>query len=303
MYGAGGQKRIPDTFIKDFRALIPPLHEQSKIANFLDRETARIDALIEKKRRLLELREEKRLAVITHAVTKGLDQSAPMKDSGIDWLGQIPAHWEVKRLKHLADKIVDGAHLTPTYVDEGVPFLRVTDIVTADGGNLRMDDLKRIPQEEHEELTRRCKPQRGDVLYSKNGTIGVPRVVDWDFEFSIFVSLCLIKVRRLAIEPQFLALTLLGTLTTHQLTNGSKSNTVTNLHLDKIKEFVVLVPPRKEQLEITECVEARVDHISATSRKIDEAISRLAEYRSALITNAVTGKIDVREAAQREAAQ
>ena len=107
MYGAGGQKRVPDIFIKDLRVPFPPLGEQRAIAALLDDRTARIDTLIAEKRRLLELLAEKRQAVITHAVTKGLDPTALMKDTGIPWLGDMPAHWEVKRVKHLVEQVVD----------------------------------------------------------------------------------------------------------------------------------------------------------------------------------------------------
>ena len=109
------------------------------------------------------------------------------KDSGIPWLGEVPEHWEVKRLKFLTNKIVDGAHFTPTYVNEGVPFLRVTDIQEK---NIDMEKIKYIPLEEHQELIKRCNPQKGDLLLSKNGTIGISKKIDWNWEFSIFVSLC-----------------------------------------------------------------------------------------------------------------
>jgi len=116
MYGAGGQKRVPDTFIRDFRHPIPTTKEQRSIAAFLDRETARIDALIEKKQRQIELLQEKRSALISHAVTKGLAPKAPMKDSGIEWLGEIPAHWEVAPLRwHI--KIASGDFLPNTSLE------------------------------------------------------------------------------------------------------------------------------------------------------------------------------------------
>src|SRR5699024_8983450 len=102
MYGAGCQKRVPEQFIKDFRIPLPSLPAQRKVAAYLDRKTAEIDTLIEKKRRLLDLLAEKRTALITRAVTKGLDPDVPMKDSGIEWLGEIPAHWDVARLKNIA---------------------------------------------------------------------------------------------------------------------------------------------------------------------------------------------------------
>jgi type I restriction enzyme S subunit len=100
MYGAGGQKRVPDSFVRDFASFLPPIAEQSAIATFLDRETAKIDALIAEQQRLIELLQEKRQAVISHTVTKGLNPDAPMKDSGVEWLGEVPEHWGVTRLKH-----------------------------------------------------------------------------------------------------------------------------------------------------------------------------------------------------------
>lgn len=126
------------------------------------------------------------------------------KDSGVKWLGEIPEHWEAVRLKHITHKIIDGAHFTPTYVNEGIPFLRVTDIVQAKNNFINMDNIKFIPEEEHNTLSIRCKPEKGDLLYSKNGTIGVSRIVDWDFDFSIFVSLCLIKVIKQKLNIEFL---------------------------------------------------------------------------------------------------
>ena len=95
MYGAGGQKRVPDAFVRDFATAFPPVSEQALINAFLDRETAKIDALVAEQRRLIELLKEKRQAVISHAVTKGLNPHAPMKPSGIEWLGDVPEHWEI----------------------------------------------------------------------------------------------------------------------------------------------------------------------------------------------------------------
>ena len=131
MFGAGGQKRIPENFIKDFRVALPPLPDQQKIANFLDRKTAQIDCLIEKKRALITKLKEKRLAVITQAVTRGLSaealakeglsQEAPLKDSGIEWLGKVPKHWEVISLHHLV-RMRSGEAITSSNIEEGGTF-------------------------------------------------------------------------------------------------------------------------------------------------------------------------------------
>ena len=104
MYGAGGQKRISDDFIRDFRHPVPGLPDQRAIVAFLDRETAKIDALVARKERLIELLQEKRTALITRAVTRGLDPNVPMKDSGVEWLGEIPAYWKLIPLKHLLSR-------------------------------------------------------------------------------------------------------------------------------------------------------------------------------------------------------
>lgn len=281
--------------IKTLPVPTPSLEEQQSIANFLDQKTKQIDNLIEQKENLLKLLTEKRTAIITQAVTKGLDPKVKMKDSGIEWLSDVPEHWIVKRLKFLASRIIDGAHVTPTYVPEGVPFLRVTDIVNADGGELNLDDAKFIPENEHKELTRRCKPQRNDVLLSKNGTIGVTRVVDWDFEFSLFVSLCLIKLDSNLIDPCFLSYSFKSKLIENQISVGAKSNTVTNLHLDKIKEFVIPTPPKEEQIEIVEYLKKILDDFRRTEGSLVDSVSKLKEYRSSLITSVVTGQIDVRK--------
>jgi type I restriction enzyme S subunit len=124
MYGAGGQKRVPDDFLRDFSWAVPPIDEQAAIATFLDHETAKIDSLVEEQKRLVDLLMEKRQAVISHAVTKGLDPNARMKDSGIEWLGAVPAHWEIVALKHLVSQpIIDGPHESPIKRDEGIPFV------------------------------------------------------------------------------------------------------------------------------------------------------------------------------------
>ncbi len=133
--------------IKSIQLPIPPIFEQRAIAAFLDHETAKIDALVSKKERLIELLQEKRVALISHTVTKGLDPDAPMKDSGIEWLGEIPAHWEVLRLRYLIeDKLTYGANAAAEYVDSNWPrYLRITDF--APDGTLREDTFRSLPPE------------------------------------------------------------------------------------------------------------------------------------------------------------
>jgi type I restriction enzyme S subunit len=142
--------------------VVPPLPEQRAIAAFLDRETAKIDALVEKKRRLIELLKEKRAALISHAVTKGLNPDVPMKDSGIEWLGNVPEHWETTRLGWISTDVNDINHEMPPSVEEGVPFLSAKDLL--DDGTLNFtDDIKFISEEDYERLSRKVRPRRDDM--------------------------------------------------------------------------------------------------------------------------------------------
>jgi type I restriction enzyme S subunit len=215
-----------------------------------------------------------------------------MKDSGVEWIGQIPEHWDVVKLKLLANKIVDGAHFTPTYVDKGVPFLRVTDLSKMKDGLINWDNVRFIPEKEHKELIKRAKGEIGDVLISKNGTIGLTKVIDWDKQFSFFVSLCLIKLKA-AISPHYFTSFFNSPIVDMQIAYGSSRTSVTNLHLEKIKELLVVLPPLNEQLAID-------DYISSISIGLDQAIDtqinqieNLKEYKVTLINSAVTGKIKV----------
>ena len=268
----------------------PSSVEQTQIAHFLDHETAKIDSLIEKQQKLIELLQEKRQAVISHAVTKGLNSDVTMKDSGVEWLGQVPEHWISARLKYYTNQIVDGAHFTPTYSEFGIPFLRVTDIHTQE---IDMENIKYIPEHEHEDLIQRCKPEKGDLLLSKNGTIGVPKLINWDWQFSIFVSLCLIKFKK-NLKAEFAEYFFKSHEIQEQIFGLIKKSTVINLHLDKIQNFWFSIPPLEEQLQIVNLLDKKVAKLSKLIEGSELAIQLMQERRTALISAAVTGKIDVR---------
>ena len=187
---------------------------------------------------------------------------------------QINPDWPIEELSKVTTKITDGAHFTPTYVEAGVPFLRVTDITKSNTSK------KFIPQEEHNELIKRCRPEKGDVLYSKNGTIGIAKLVDWDWEFSIFVSLCLIKPKKEVLKPHYLSCFLNSNMAYAQATARSKSGTVTNLHLVDIKTIKIPVPPIETQKEIVAQIEkeqslvnANKDLITLFEQKIKDKIA------------------------------
>ena len=176
----------------------------------------------------------------------------------------IPIHpdWPTFELSEVTTKITDGAHFTPTYVETGVPFLRVTDITESNTSK------KFIPQDEHDELIKRCRPEKGDVLYSKNGTIGIAKLVDWDWAFSIFVSLCLIKPKKELLDPHYLKCFLNSDTAYAQATARSKSGTVTNLHLVDIKTIKIPLPPLATQQAIVAEIEAEQALVAANRELI-----------------------------------
>jgi type I restriction enzyme S subunit len=299
---SGSMQNIGQDTIKDLLIPLPPLPEQRAIVAMLDRETARIDALIEKKRRLLELLEEKRLAVITHAVTKGLDPFAPMKDSGIDWLGQIPAHWEVKRTKFTTSFITSGSRgWAEYYSDEGPLFLQSGNLGTRMGLDFSFEQRVSPPVGAE---GRRTTVNRGDVLVCITGArTGAVAHVSVDLgEAYINQHVALLRPIGSHMYPRFLAYSLWSNIGREQLwlsSYGMKEG----LALQHVLAVQIASPPLSEQEAIADRLDREQAQADWVTKKISEAIDRLREYRSALITNAVTGKIDVREHVAQEAAE
>jgi type I restriction enzyme S subunit len=192
-----------ETF-KDVMLPVPPPDEQRRIAAFLDRKTAATDALVAKKERLVELLREKRQAVITQAVTKGLDPNVPMKESGVEWIGLVPTHWSVVALKRLvATRITDGPHETPEILDDGVPFLSAEAVVSG-----RLDFSRKrgfIASADHVRFSKKCRPMKNDVLLIKSGsTTGNACIVEDCDDFNIWSPLALLRACRQLIYPRFL---------------------------------------------------------------------------------------------------
>lgn len=295
LVGDGLRDGISMGLLKSLKVCLPTYDEQRKIGEFLYKKEQAIKNLIVQKESMIRLLGQQRQSIITEAVTKGLNPNAKMKDSGVEWIGEIPEHWGKSKLKYLTKQIIDGTHHTPDYQAEGVPFLRVTDITQSKGKDINLSNVKYISQKEHRELINRCRPEYGDLLVSKNGTIGIPKVIDWDWEFSIFVSLCLIKMNSEKLNPYFASFYFESQLVDEQIAFGSKKSTIMNLHLDKVKEFFIFVPPLFEQIEIVQFLKDKVSEVDNLKGILENQIENLKEYRQSLIYEAVTGKIHVHD--------
>ncbi len=213
------------------------------------------------------------------------------KDSGVEWIGNIPFQWSCTKLKFHTEKIIDGAHFTPTYIEksnDSIPFLRVTDLHSKE---ILLDDVKYIPTQEHNELIKRCKPEKGDLLLSKNGTIGLMKIIDWDWEFSIFVSLCLLKFEK-SLLNKFFYYFFESNIVDQQLFESSQKTSVSNLHLEKIKELRLTLPPIEEQRAIANYLDHKTAQIDNLIAKKEQFIQFLEEERVAVINQAVTKGLD-----------
>jgi type I restriction enzyme S subunit len=294
MYGAGGQKRVADSFVAEYHLAAPPSLERTQIAVFLDHETARIDRLIEKQQRLIELLKEKRQAVISHAVTKGLDPNVPMKDSGVEWLGQVPAHWEVTRTKFLLEFVTSGSRgWAEYYSDQGEIFFRIANL-TRDTIRPKLESLQHVMPPYGSE-GERSKIILGDLLVSITADLGSVCVADSSIAGG-YVSqhVALARPNKKVTSQDWLGYTILSTPSKEQLLGSGYGGTKVQLSLEDVRELWVVVPPQKEQLVISEYLESKLSRFKALMDRTSAQIDLLKERRTALISGAVTGKIDVR---------
>ena len=272
----------------------PPFPEQQAIVAFLDRETARIDALVAKKERLIELLHEKRTALITRAVTRGLEPDVPMKDSDVEWLGEIPAHWEVKKLKVMVSGITVGIVVTPSkyYVDQGVPCLRSLNIAQ---GRISTEDLVFI-SEEANLLHKKSQIFTGDIVIVRTGRAGVAVVVPPEFDGANCIDLLIVR-RSESLYSRFFYYVMNSQMVAAQVSLDSVGAIQEHYNTSTLSNLRIPFVPYTEQFFIAEFLDRETCKLDNLIAKVQEAIERLRELRSALISAAVTGRIDVREEA------
>ena len=273
---------------------LPPQKEQTAIAHYLDTKLGEIDALIEKQQTLLEKLAEQRTAVITHAVTKGLNPAAPMKMSGVEWLGDVPAHWEVKRLKFLITELRVGpfgsAIKISDYVQDGKPLYNQRTVLDNSFANNSIF----LTDEKYKELNS-FQTKSGDFLLTTRGTIGKVAIVPQNAEPGI-IHPCLIrfKIDENLFQPKLLKSIFNETdFFKKQSDLQSNATTIDVIYSNSLKELFLTLPPRDEQAVIADYLDQETTKIDRLCDTVNQTIGRLKEYRTALITQAVTGKIKV----------
>tara|TARA_B100000678_G_scaffold145232_1_gene121296 strand:+ start:346 stop:1731 length:1386 start_codon:yes stop_codon:yes gene_type:complete len=274
-----------------FRALpvlIPPTEEQAAIVTYLGHAHARIDRVIAAKRRLIALLEEQKRAELSAMITA----------SGVEtdnrWFPRLKPGWRAVTLARVLFRAVDGPHFSPPYVDEGVPFLSARNIRA---GKWVFEDMKFVSHDLADEFDRRIQPAVGDVLYTKGGTTGVAKAVDWDKRFQVWVHIAVLKLRPELVRPEFLEIMLNSQECYVQSQLETRGATNQDLGLSRMKRITIPLAPYDEQASF-------VQQVGAQSQRIDEAIDHarreielLREFRSRLTADVVTGQVDVREVA------
>lgn len=271
---------------------VPPLDTQRRIASFLDSKCAEIDSLRADIEKEIETLEEYKKSVITEAVTKGLDPNVPMKDSGIEWIGEIPKIWTSTKLGRICSLITDGTHQTPNYIEDGYPFISIKDISS---GKIDFSDVKYISEEEHKKLYSHAPVRRGDILFTRIGTLGVFVEVDTDILFDFFVSVGMLRLKPNCINPHYLL---------HYLNSRAVENFIQSIkagfgtaapkyNLSDVYRTWVLLPPPEEQDCIASFLDAKCAEINELLSQKQQQLLILDEYKKTIIYEYVTGKKEV----------
>ena len=290
----GTQLNLNTDTIGSIRITLPPKEELDRLLSFLDRETTKIDELIAEQRQLIDLLKEKRQAVISHAVTKGLNPDAPMKDSAIEWLGEVPEHWEIMPLKRDLVLLTSGSRgWAENYSEEGDLFLRIGNL-TRDSIALDLSDIQRVSVPEGAEGAR-TKVQSGDILFSITAYLGSVAIIPENLE-TAYVSqhVALARPLQKRLLPDWIGFTTLSFVGKTYLEHQGYGGTKVQLSLDDVANLVMMAPPIKEQQEILKFIELETAKFDELIAEAQHAIALLRERRTALISAAVTGKIDVR---------
>ncbi len=287
-----GRWRLPTEAFNEIVYPCPSLKEQNQIASFLDHETTKIDNLIEKQQQLIELLKEKRQAVISYAVTKGLNPDVPMKDSGVEWLGEVPEHWIVSGFKKYLSSIVDYRGKTPNKTDDGILLVTARNIKKGVLDYTLSQEF--IAPSDYKEVMSRGLPDIGDVLFTTEAPLGEVANVD---RVDIALAQRIIKFKGMTsrLDNYYFKYFIMSSAFQQSLNLYSSGSTAQGIKAERFVYLRKLLPPINEQMEIVGFLDKEITKIDISVEQQFVMLSLLQERRTALISAAVTGKIDVRD--------
>lgn len=285
-----GQWDLSKSRMKSIPFVIPPLSEQQKIAQFLDDKTAKIDQAVDLAEKQIALLKEHKQILIQNAVTRGLNPDVPLKDSGVEWIGQVPKHWESFRFKKVVEKVKDGTHGTHSRTEQGHPLLSAKNIFN--NGIQITDNESLISEYDFKLITSNGFPKKNDLLVTCVGSIGRCCVYPFDEPIAFQRSVAFLRLNKKAF-PGFYRYFIESNCYQEQLKTNTKLSIQGGVYLGTLIDLYVCFPPLSEQQKIA-------DYLDTQTAKIDQAIAlktahieKLKEYRNVLINDVVTGKVQV----------
>lgn len=287
-----GQWDLSFDDFKNIPFLVPPLAEQERIAAFLDAECAEIDAVLEKTRASIEEYKKLKQAVITQAVTKGIRGDRPMKDSGIEWIGEIPAEWEIRKIFRAINKVGDIDHYMPDSVDDGIPYLMTGDLQEK-LSDVNLKRCKKVSFQDYEMLSSKIRVSKGDVIFARYATIGTACFVDTEDNILVSYACLIIKPNSSLLYGEFLFYYLKSTAFLEEIKQYIKANTQANVGLDSVSKAKIALPSVHEQQKIVEYLRDKCKKIDALIAKKQQYLTEIENYKKSLIYEYVTGKKEV----------
>lgn len=284
--------RIQMSKLNSVQLPVPPSDVQHKIAAHLDRKCSQIDAIIARQKEVIEKLKAYKLSVITEAVTKGLNPDVPMKDSGVEWIGEMPEHWENRKMiSILSMRVVDGPHESPELYDEGIPYISATAI---ENGKINFDLMRGYISEEYCDICDlRYKPQLHDILVIKLGaSTGQVAIVETTDRFNIWVPLAAVRCNEKA-NPYFVYYAFQSDYFLKQMEMSWTYGTQQTLGVKSIERLRIMLPTLEEQKEIVSYLKSKCDSIDAAVKNKENLIDKLVDYKKSLIYEVVTGKREV----------
>ncbi len=289
-WNMGTQQNIGMGILSNIRVVVPPTDEQTAIAQYLDTKLGEIDALIGKQQTLLEKLAEQRTAVITHAVTKGLNPAAAMKNSGVEWLGDVPAHWDVSPFKLVMNSIIDYRGKTPEKINSGVFLITARNIKNGIIDYTLSQEF--IDEDNYEEVMRRGLPKLGQVLMTTEAPLGEVAQIDRT-DVALAQRVLKFDGKKDKLDNRFLKYFILSKAFQASLYKFATGSTALGIKSERLSYLKSLLPPVTEQSAIANYLDQETAKIDRLCETVNQTIGRLKEYRTALITQAVTGKIKV----------
>lgn len=271
---------------------VPPLAEQERIAVFLNAECAEIDAVLEKTRASIEEYKKLKQAIITQAVTKGIRGDRPMKDSGIEWIGEIPAEWEIRKIFRAINKVGDIDHYMPDSVDDGIPYLMTGDLQEK-LSDVNLKRCKKVSFQDYEMLSSKIRVSKGDVIFARYATIGTVCFVDTEDNILVSYACLIIKPNSSLLYGEFLFYYLKSTAFLEEIKQYIKANTQANVGLDSVSKAKIALPSVHEQQKIVEYLRDKCKKIDALIAKKQQYLTEIENYKKSLIYEYVTGKKEV----------